>query len=40
LANVSCDWLHELDVHIQRKKRMQRKPELIKVFIQDAGYQV
>ena len=41
LANVACDFLAELDGLIGRaKKRMQRKPELIQAFIQDAGYEV
>lgn len=41
LANVSCDFLAELDLLIRKaKKRMQRKPELIQAFICDAGYQV
>jgi transposase len=41
LANVACDFLSELDGLIGRaKKRIQRKPELIQAFIQDAGYEV
>ena len=41
LANVACDSLQELETLIQKaKKRLQRKPELIQAFIQDAGYQV
>ena len=41
LANVTCDFLSELDALIRRaKKRMQRKPELIQAFIRDAGYMV
>ena len=41
LANVACDFLSELNALIRRaKKRMQRKPELIRAFIRDAGYEV
>jgi transposase len=41
LANVACDFLSELDALIQKaKKRMQRKPELIRAFILNAGYEV
>ncbi len=41
LANVACDSLSELNRLVQNAKRhLQRKPNLIKSFIQHAGYQV
>jgi transposase len=41
LANVTCNFLSELDALIQRaKKCIQRKPDLIRAFILDAGYEV
>lgn len=39
LANLACDNLSALDAHLQKtKKRIQRKSEMIKAFILDAGY--
>ncbi len=41
LANTPCDHLSELETLIHKaKRRMQRKPDLIQAFIQDAGYEV
>lgn len=41
LANVACDHLAELDALLHKaKKRLQRKHDLIQLFIQDAGYEV
>jgi len=41
LANIACDHLSDLDAHLHKaKKRLQRKPNLIQVFIYDAGYEV
>jgi transposase len=41
LANLACDNLSALDIHLQRaKKRLQCKHDLIKAFILDAGYEV
>jgi len=41
LANIACDFLSELDALIQRvKKRVQHKPEMIRAFFLDAGYEV
>lgn len=41
LANTSLDNLSEVETLIHKaKRRMQRRPELIQAFIQDAGYEV
>jgi transposase len=41
LANTSLDNLSEVETLIhQAKRRLQRRPELIQAFIQDAGYEV
>jgi transposase len=41
LANTACDSLPVLDQHVQNaKRRLQRKPSLIKSFIQHVGYQI
>jgi transposase len=41
LANVACDTLFELTELIQKaKRRLDRKPDLIKSFIQHVGYKV
>jgi len=41
LANIACHHLPELEALIQNsKRRMQQKPELIRAFVCDAGYEV
>jgi transposase len=41
LANIACNHLSELDALLLRaKKRLQRKYNLIRLFIKDAGYEV
>jgi len=41
LANLACDDLTALEVQLQRaKKRLQRKHDLLKAFILNAGYEV
>ncbi len=41
LANLACDSLPELNQHVQNaKRRLQRRPNLIKSFIQHVGYEI
>lgn len=41
LANSPCDYLSEVDALIRKgKRRMQRRPDLVRAFVKDAGYEV
>jgi transposase len=41
LANIPCDYLSEVDALIMKgKRRMQRRPDLVRAFVKDAGYEV